>query len=93
MKDKKESVGVLIVSHISNRFLLLQRGKNINNPLLWGLLSGKMENNEIPLDSIKREIFEEVLYNPELVTFKKIGEEINENKIFHFFVGFIDTEL
>lgn len=86
----KESVGILIFSKDTNNFLLLHR---INNPIVWSVLSGKMDKpNEKPLDTIKREIKEEIGLNPELIKdIKKVGI-LKDSKIFHLFIGYIDNE-
>ena len=86
----KESVGILIISRKTNRFLLLHR---VNKPLVWSLLSGKMDvKGETPLQTIKREIKEEINLDPNKVkNIKKIGE-LRDNKLFHLFVGFVDDE-
>lgn len=86
----KESVGILIISRKTNRFLLLHR---VNKPLVWSLLSGKMDvKGETPLQTIKREIKEEINLDPSRIkNIKKIGE-LKDNNLFHLFVGFVDDE-
>ena len=47
---------------------------------------------ESPIDTIKREISEEININPKLIkNIKEVGI-IRDNKIFHVFVGFVDNE-
>jgi 8-oxo-dGTP pyrophosphatase MutT (NUDIX family) len=86
----KESVGILIIAKDTNNFLLLHR---VNKPLVWSILTGKMDKNgESPLDTIKREISEEINMDPSLIDgIKKVGM-VEDNKIFHVFVGFVDNE-
>ena len=87
----KESVGILIISRKTNRFLLLHR---VNKPLVWSLLSGKMDvKGETPLQTIKREIKEEINLDPSRIkNIKKIGE-LKDNNLFHLFVGFVDLRM
>lgn len=86
----KESVGILIIAKSTNNFLLLHRS---GSPIVWSVLSGKMDiEGESPIDTIKREISEEININPKLIkNIKEVGI-IRDNKIFHVFVGFVDNE-
>ena len=57
----KESVGILIIARDTNNFLLLHRA---SKPIVWSTLSGKMDKHgEKPLETIKREIEEEINQN------------------------------
>ena len=86
----KESVGILIIAKDTNNFLLLHR---VSKPIVWSILTGKMDKKgESPLDTIKREISEEINMDPSLIDgIKKVGV-VEGNKIFHVFVGFVDKE-
>lgn len=87
----KESVGIVIVSKKTNKFLLLHRTKE---PIVWSTLSGKMETGEKPLTTIKREIGEEININPDKVKdIKKLGVVTSGNKKHHVFIGYVEDEL
>lgn len=86
MEKKRESVGIIIISKETNRFLLLHR---VKNPVAWSTLAGKMEVGESPIESIKREIQEEIGVDHK--TIKGI-EELGLNGTHHVMVGFVDKE-
>ena len=87
----KESVGILILSKSTNNFLLLHRSKS---PIVWSLLTGKMDvAGETPLETIKREIKEEINLDPNTISgIKKVGVVKSPGKIFHVFIGYVDKE-
>lgn len=83
----KESVGILIITKNSGKFLLLHR---VNRPVVWSTLTGKMEKGENPMETIKREIREEIGVNPNRIqNIKEIGLTPNNH---HIMVGFVDNE-
>lgn len=86
----KESVGILIIARDTNKFLLLHRS---TKPIVWSMLTGKMDKKgETPLETIKREIEEEINLDPTFIDgIKKVGV-VKNKKIFHVFVGFVDKE-
>jgi len=86
----KESVGILIITKDTNNFMLLHR---VNKPIVWSILTGKMDKKgETPLETIKREIEEEINLDPSFIKgIRKVGV-VKDNKIFHVFVGFVDEE-
>tara|TARA_R110002153_G_C13330512_1_gene497965 strand:- start:5780 stop:6211 length:432 start_codon:yes stop_codon:yes gene_type:complete len=86
----KESVGILIIAKDTNNFLMLHRSKK---PIVWSILTGKMDiEGETPLETVKREIQEEININPNFIdNIKKVGVTVDK-KIFHVFVGFVDRE-
>lgn len=86
----KESVGILIIAKDTNNFLMLHRSKK---PIVWSILTGKMDiEGETPLETVKREIQEEININPNFIdNIKKVGVVVDK-KIFHVFVGFVDRE-
>lgn len=87
----KSAVGIVIIARDTNRFLLLHRS---TPPIVWSVLSGKMDPGETdPYKTVKREIWEEIRINPNSIKdIKKVGSEIFKKKLFHVFVGFVETE-
>jgi 8-oxo-dGTP pyrophosphatase MutT (NUDIX family) len=83
------AVGIFIVSKKTQNFLLLHRSKS---PIVWSILTGKIDNNDNPLDTVNREIFEETgLTN--VYDIKKIGDTKENGRTFHIFVGYVDDDL
>jgi len=69
----------LIILFDKNKKILLQhRDKNAErHPNIWGFFGGKIEENESPLEAVKRECMEELNYeleNPRLVLTKTSDE-------------------
>jgi 8-oxo-dGTP pyrophosphatase MutT (NUDIX family) len=85
-----EAVGIVIISRKTGRFLLLHR---VHRPIVWSLLTGSMDvKGESPLDTIKREIEEEIRINSnEIQNITKVGVT-KLGKKFHVFMGFVDDE-
>jgi 8-oxo-dGTP pyrophosphatase MutT (NUDIX family) len=90
-KNKMESVGIILIARDTNRFLLLHR---TNTPIVWSLLSGKMDKKgEKPYDTILREIQEETGINPnDIDDISKVGMITAKGKKFHVFVGYVPFE-
>jgi 8-oxo-dGTP pyrophosphatase MutT (NUDIX family) len=86
----EESVGILIIAKDTNNFLLLHRA---SKPIVWSTLTGKMDvKGETPIETIRREIEEEINVSPNFIkNISKIGVTVDK-KIFHIFVGFVDNE-
>jgi 8-oxo-dGTP pyrophosphatase MutT (NUDIX family) len=90
MSKKYQSVGIIIVARDSNKFFMLHR---VNYPITWSALAGGMEDNEDPIETVKREIKEEIGLNPNKVKDIKIVGTSNAMGHTHYvMVGFVDTE-
>ena len=70
--------------------MLLHRA---TKPIVWSILTGKMDKGgETPLETVKREIKEEINLDPSFIdNIKKVGV-VKDTKMFHVFVGFVDQE-
>ena len=53
MKNLKKYGGVLLLCTTTNKFLLGQRGENVNFSNTWSLFGGKIEKGETILEGIK----------------------------------------
>ena len=61
----------------NNKILILKRSEKVRSMKgLWAGVSGIIENNEVPVDSAKIEIFEEVGINKEHITLIKSSNEL-----------------
>jgi len=87
----EEVGGVLIYCPSTKRVLLVKRSSEFDCPKTWALISGGIEENETPLRSIKREILEELQYDPNKIFYRFIGIESNHNN-FYFFQGLVEEE-
>lgn len=85
-------VGIVIIAKNTNRFLLLHR---VEKPVVWSILTGTMDvEGEKPIQTVKREIEEEIKVNSNFIkNIQKVGTLDNKkNGTFHVFVGFVDEE-
>lgn len=90
-KEKIEAAGVLIMCTKTDKILLLLR--NEKTPT-WSCLAGGMEKGENPIETLKREIKEELSISADNISFKKVGVEYidNKNMDFHYYEGFTSEE-
>jgi 8-oxo-dGTP pyrophosphatase MutT (NUDIX family) len=90
--QKKQAVGILIIARNTGRVFLLQRSSSAGHSHLWALLSGGMEPGEDPLQTIAREVREEISINPSIIDFHLIKKEITPRNDFYYYVGFTNSE-
>lgn len=81
-----ESVGIIIIARDTNSMLLLHR---VKNPIVWSSLSGKMEKGENPIQTIKREIKEEIGVNPTMIDNIEV---LGKSGSHYVVVGYVDEE-
>lgn len=89
---EQQVAGVLIKCLKTNRVFLLHR--NDPNPK-WALMSGGMDEGEKPVDTLIREIGEELSLNAEdLISFEYDRTEYipEKNRVFHYYKGFTMSE-
>jgi 8-oxo-dGTP pyrophosphatase MutT (NUDIX family) len=90
-KEKIESAGVLIMCTKTQKVLLLLR--NDKKPT-WSCVAGGMEKGETPIETLKREIKEELSISANNMNFKKINVDFidKKNMDFHYYEGFTSSE-
>ena len=83
--------GVLIKCKKTGHIFLLLR--NDKQPV-WALVSGTIEEGENILQGLKREVYEELKINPNIIDFKFVGTEyvVKKNMSFHYWQGFTNSE-
>ncbi len=90
LRKNYKSVGIIIIAKDTDRIFMLHR---VNYPIAWSGLVGGMENNEKPLQTIRREIREEIGLNPKIVQdIRELGISNSMGHNHHVMVGFVDTE-
>ena len=89
--EEQNVVGVLIKSNNTERVFLLYR--NDKQPK-WALMSGTMDKGETQMETLKREIVEELKINPNIIEYKKNKTEYipEKNRTFNYFEGFVNEE-
>lgn len=79
-----------MVAKDTNKFFMLHR---VNYPISWSALAGGMEGEENPIETVKREIKEEIGLDPDLVkNIKIVGTSNTMGHTHYVMVGFVDTE-
>lgn len=90
MTKEYKSVGIIIVALDTKRFFMLHR---VNYPISWSALAGGMEGGEDPIETVRREIKEEIGLDPDLVKdIKVVGTSDAMGHTHYVMMGFVDTE-
>lgn len=84
--------GVLVKAKDTGRVFLMLRQDGGTCPLTWGMISGGIESNELILDGIKREVFEECQIDPEIIEYHFIHKEFEKEGYFYYYEGLTDSE-
>lgn len=82
----------MIINKNTNDILLLKRSKISTFSGYWTFLSGGIEKGESPLDALKREIIEEIVVNPNKISFKFFKTYNDTNSIYNVFIGEVDND-
>ncbi len=93
-KSKRIVGGVLIKCTETDRVLLLLRNDKGEDPNLWSMVTGGIDEGESILEGLKREVNEEMSIDPNIINYKFI-EKIyisEKNMDFHYFQGFTKSE-
>ena len=88
----KASVCILIAKDTGNLLLLLRPKDDTTIKNKWTFVGGSIEREEDPLETIKREIMEELVFDSTEINFKFLGK-IKDDKIdLYYFIGTMDSE-
>lgn len=79
---EKIAIGALFYSISSNRMLFNLRADTKSFGQCWSLWGGMSENNELPIETLKRELTEEMGFVPDII--KIYPFDIYESKDQHF---------
>lgn len=88
----RQASGILMISRETSRLFLLRRSNEGKHPLVWSLLSGEMNPGESPIETLKREIVEEIQISPDIIKINYVYTEKAKSLHFHYFIGFVDGE-
>ncbi len=88
----RNSVGCMIINKNTNNILLLKRSSVSTFSGYWTFLSGGINKGETPIDALKREIIEEIVVNPNKISFKFFKTYNDTNSIYNVFIGEVDSE-
>lgn len=93
ISKRKQHVGILIKCISTGNIFLLKRG---GDPFkgAWGLLSGGLEEDENPMEGLKREIQEEIKINPNIIKYRLAWTETSSKSgtKFYYYVGIVENE-
>jgi 8-oxo-dGTP pyrophosphatase MutT (NUDIX family) len=76
--------GTLFYSIKTKRVLMQLRSSNCSYPLTWSLWGGKSENNERPVETLLREIEEEMGETPEILKIYPLHKYISKDGSFEY---------
>ena len=86
--------GCIFLSIDTGRVMLQQRSGAVNHPRTWGFFGGKSEENERPIETLYREMEEEIGLVPDIKKVIPINKFTSPNKrfIYHSFVVTVQDE-
>lgn len=92
----KQAAGCLFFAQNSNRFLIAQRSKMVDEPGTWSTWGGAIDINESPRQTVKRELLEETGYSGKLDIIPLLVFNIRrQNKLiarYHNFLAVVTDE-
>ena len=88
------AAGCIFLSTDTGRVMLQHRSWEVNHPRTCGFFGGKSDTNEKPIDTLYREIEEELGLVPDIKKVIPINKFTSPNKkfIYHSFVVTVDEE-
>ena len=90
----RASVGILRTKD-GEKYLLLLRPKDDDTIRdKWTFVAGTIDEGETPLETIKREVQEELQFDSNKIIFTYIGNGVSDsNTELHYFIGTMDEEV
>ena len=90
----KASVGILKTKD-GEKYLLLLRPKDDDTIKdKWTFVAGTIDEGETPLETIKREVNEELQFDSNKIIFTYIGKAMSDTGVeLHYFIGTMDEEV
>lgn len=88
----KASVSVLVCNETKKTLLLLRPKDDATIRDAWTFVAGTIEGDEDPLETIKREVMEELMFDSTDIRFKFLGTKKHNNLKLYYFIGFMDSE-
>jgi len=88
------AAGCIFLSTDTGRVMLQHRSGEVNHPRTWGFFGGKSDDKEKPIDTLYREIEEELGLVPDIKKVIPINKFTSPNKkfIYHSFVVTVEEE-
>lgn len=88
----KAAISILMCINTKRTLLLLRPEDDNTIQDEWTFVAGTMEDHEDPLETIKREIMEELMFDSTDIKFKFLGVKNRNNLKLYYFIGYMDNE-
>lgn len=79
-----QASGCILLSVETKRICLQLRSPDRKNKNLWGFWGGGAENDELPVQTIERELVEEIGMLPEIIKFYPIHKMMSNDESFEY---------
>lgn len=87
----RQGAGCLVLSRETKRILIPHRSPYVLQPSTWGVWGGAIDSEEIPINSVKRELEEEAGYSGS-VKFITLSVYQQDNFKYHNFLAIVESE-
>jgi len=89
-----QASGCIFLSSVSGRIMMQLRSKNVTHPSTWGFFGGKSESTERPIETLYREIEEEMGLLPDIKKVIPVSKFTsgNRNFVYNSFVVLVSDE-